>query len=323
MNNPKLSIIVPVYNAEKYIDRCLNSICQQTYTGETEIILVNDGSADDSLNILHNWAERFCKIVVLDKPGGGAASARNVGIRAARGEYLGFVDADDCIHPDTYKIAIEMIEADPELDIVQFSMLTYSEGETVVHGKLPESRNVVYRNGLEALKVFNRYGSVCIPTKVYRASLFKGFEFPEGIMYEDEAGLPKLFYSARKIAYISDKLYYYFVHDNSVMTAPFSNKNMDAITAFEMRIKFFNENHLSELLPMDYCRYYGMLRRLYVESYTTPGYTSQHRIVKQTIKRWKRHFCSVDTIGIVHKIVLRCNALWVYIVLNALRKKKF
>ena len=102
MQSPKLSIIVPVYNAEKYLDRCINSIYAQTLT-DYEIILVNDGSKDDSLALCRKYAEKDSRITVIDKKNGGAGSARNKGVEIAKGEYLAFPDVDDWFEPNMYE----------------------------------------------------------------------------------------------------------------------------------------------------------------------------------------------------------------------------
>lgn len=108
---PTISVIIPVYNTERYLRRCLDSIANQTYP-DWEAICVNDGSTDGSRAILQEYADRDARFTIIDKPNGGLSDARNAGLEAARGEYINFVDSDDLIHPQTFEIALQLAQRD-------------------------------------------------------------------------------------------------------------------------------------------------------------------------------------------------------------------
>ena len=135
--NPKISVIVPIYNAEKYIDRCIKSIYAQTFT-DYEIILVNDGSKDNSAKICRGYAEKDSRITFIDKENGGAGSARNAGIEVAKGEYLAFPDVDDWFEPNMYKELYD-IAVSGNYDIVFSGVNYYSQSK---NGELKYSRTV-------------------------------------------------------------------------------------------------------------------------------------------------------------------------------------
>ena len=116
MNNPKISIIVPIYNVEDYLPRCIESICQQTYKN-LEIILVNDGSTDNSSNICNLYAQKDDRILVIHKQNGGLVTARKEGLRVSSGDFVGFVDGDDYIEPDMYDNLLRVI-LDKHADVV-------------------------------------------------------------------------------------------------------------------------------------------------------------------------------------------------------------
>ena len=164
-----ISIIIPVYNVSNYLDKCLESICNQTYQN-IEIITVNDGSKDDSLNILKKWKKKDSRITIIDKENGGLSDARNVGMDASSGDYIGFVDSDDYVDEDFYEILVANLEKyDADISCCRYSNV-WEDGTKESIGNDGEIH--IYE-GLEALKEYI-YGKTMDPfsvNKLYRAEL--------------------------------------------------------------------------------------------------------------------------------------------------------
>lgn len=184
MNKPRISIIVPVYNIEEYLPRCIESILNQTYTN-FQLILVNDGSKDSSGTICDEYAIKDERVVVFHKENGGSSSARNVGIEAATGEYLGFVDSDDYIEPDMYEKMIAAMD-ETGCNIVQVARDEIDENGNKLANicEMPES--VVEYCSEDFLKdLLLHIGDCSFCTKLLKRDLFFEHKFPEGALNED------------------------------------------------------------------------------------------------------------------------------------------
>ena len=242
---PEISIIVPVYKVEKYLDRCVKSILDQTYT-DFELILVDDGSPDNCPAMCDAWAEKDNRIRVVHKENGGLSSARNAGLDIMKGEYVTFVDSDDAIRSDSLyalKYAIDQCHADISIADVE----RLNEGEAVPIPK--EVLDVEAISGIEACeKIYQeavKYVTAC--NKLYHRNLFDNLRFPLGKIHEDEFITYKLYYKAERVAVISDKLYYYYTVPGSIMNSAFTLKRYHAIEAFEEREEFYAKQGLTEL----------------------------------------------------------------------------
>lgn len=182
--NEKISVIVPVYNSIECLERCVNSICAQTYTN-LEILLIDDGSTDGTDGLCERLAQGDCRIRTYHKKNGGASSARNVGIRAASGAYLGFVDSDDYIEPDMYELMIKaMVER--QQTVVQISRDEVDE----TGGRLPDvcipPAEIRFCETEEFMKeLLLHRGDCSFCTKLVRRELFETHRFPEGVLNED------------------------------------------------------------------------------------------------------------------------------------------
>lgn len=238
--SPKISVIVPVYNAEKYLSRCVDSIIHQTFK-ELEIILVDDGSTDRSGEICDAYSKKDVRICVIHKENEGVSSARNIGLQLARGEYIGFVDSDDYIDPDMYMILVDrLISASADISICGISDL-YA-GKNFVKDDAEEI--VVNTDHLTALKMMltgkNITASPC--TKLFRATLRKGIEFSEGIHYgEDALFFSHLILSAKRVVFTSRKLYFYYHRSGSVTTKSYSADTYDIIKVYRLIWKQIKE----------------------------------------------------------------------------------
>ena len=211
----KLSIIVPVYQVEAHIDECITSILDQTFR-DFELILVDDGSLDRCPAICDVYTQKDSRIRVIHQKNQGLSAARNTGLQAARGDYIGFVDSDDFIEASMYEKLLDNLERE-KADISVC-------GRYKVWGdkKIQEQKSNVYKvmDSAQALALMNTnvlgYFDVAAWDKIYKRSCFKGIEFPEGKLCEDWFVMYKLFFNARRIVYDSIPLYNYRQRTGSI-----------------------------------------------------------------------------------------------------------
>ena len=226
--NPIISIIVPIYNVEKYLARCLNSLVNQTMK-EIEIICVNDGSPDQSQVIIDEFVKDYPKQVIsIIKQNGGLADARNHGLHYARGEYVLFIDSDDWVSHDMCEKMYQLLLS-TQADIVVCDLNNVYDGgriETVSCGNF-ESGSVKTHPSL--LTIDN---SAC--NKLFKKSLFEDIKFPVGIWYEDLGCIPMVLANASKIVKINEPFYQYFQREGSIMNT-YSTKSLDIYTAWHQR----------------------------------------------------------------------------------------
>ena len=237
--NYKVSIIVPVYNVEKYIARCLDSIINQSYDN-IEIIVVNDGSTDNSLDIIKKNYSSYNKVFIFNKTNGGLSSARNFGLKKISGDYVLFVDSDDWISQNCVELLMNEIETS-KADIVEFGYELVFDNKksdviTFAAQKIEGNKNILeeFFYGTQITDI------VC--NKIYRKSLFDNVEFVEGRIHEDYMIMPKLLFSCKKISIIEESLYFYYQRDDSITQKPFSDKNFDRLFAGDYVINFCKEN---------------------------------------------------------------------------------
>lgn len=254
-----VSVIVPVYNVEQYIERCILSICNQKYT-DLDIILVDDGSTDCSGKICDAYMEKDKRVRVFHKDNGGLSEARNLGIDMAKGEYLAFVDSDDWLNPNFIQYLLNIL-IDTESDISQTDYLTVSSEKNVLQPVFNNENLTMYcqedLENEEYHKFINISGTP-IWNKIYKKYLFDEIRFPVGKIHEDTFVAWKLFYKAKKVVISNMYLYYYFQHENSIMHKPYSEKNIEVISAFKERTEYLykiNNMKAYELSVMDTYEY--------------------------------------------------------------------
>ena len=213
----KLSIIVPVYKIRRYLQRCIESILQQTYT-DYELILVDDGSPDGCGALCDRFALECDKVKVIHKKNGGLSSARNAGIVAAKGEYITFVDGDDTIASGTFYYNMRILLSNPDIDILEYPVTkNYESPQSEVISFNPEKvagSNIfpdwIKRKGYE-------HSFSC--NKIYRADLFNFIRFPEGEVFEDTYITPMLYESAYNVYYSDCGFYYYYKNKGSITSS--------------------------------------------------------------------------------------------------------
>lgn len=218
----KISIIIAVYNAEKYIERCVKSIVNQNYKN-VEIILIDDGSKDNSPCICDNLKKKYPNIIcVVHKDNGGCYSAWNKGLEIMTGDYVTFVDNDDIVHPNIYTNAISQLEK-YDCDISVYNRIRFYNDNF----SFPQLNNTpilhFYDNKQAVKHLFSetKYLKPAVWDKVYKKELFSGESFPN-TFYEDAGLTYKLLYKAKKVVSSEDTLYGYYVHSGSMITTPWS-----------------------------------------------------------------------------------------------------
>ena len=223
-----ISVIVPVYKVEKYLDRCVESIVNQTYKN-LEIILVDDGSPDNCSQMCDEWAKRDSRIKVIHKANGGQADARNAGLDIAIGDYITFVDSDDVVDKD-YVEYLWNIKCGLNVDVaICQDRLMHSDGELLCDNTFHEREFVL--NGHDACKnfLYQRFIQVSSWAKIYKKSIFDGLRFPKGKIFEDTYMTGRILCCVDNIGIGTAAKYNYYINDGSTMTKPFSAAKLDLI----------------------------------------------------------------------------------------------
>lgn len=246
MQNSKISVIIPVYNVEKYLKQCLDSVISQSYSN-LEIILINDGSNDSSLSICREYEIIDERVVVINKKNGGLSDARNVGLDIATGNYIFFLDSDDFLDKKLLELLINQFSLF-DIDIAMCSFTSFTDGTS--DAKLPinkKCKSHIYRNKDESLKALyskkNNINNV-VWNKLYKKNLFDTIRFPVGKINEDMFTTYKLLFEAKGVLSINYPGYFYRVRKNSIM-GQFSVKRFDVFDAFTEAKIFYQKKEMS------------------------------------------------------------------------------
>lgn len=262
MDTVKISVIVPVYKVEPYLDKCVSSIVNQTYTN-LEIILVDDGSPDNCSAKCDVWAKKDSRIRVIHKPNGGLSDARNAGMVVATGELMAFVDSDDWIAPDMYEHLYRRL-AEDNSDIAACGVQMIWEGKTPSRTLTREGSCVL--NQEEAMRAIIEESWLKQPVwyKLYKTALVRDILFPKGKCHEDVFWSYQAVGRAQRVS-VSDHIgYYYLQRGGSIMGEGYSLKRLDAVEAKVQRYAYIQERFpaLSPLAVKDIwftCIYHGQL----------------------------------------------------------------
>ena len=236
-----ISIIIPVYNVEKYLSKCVESVLKQTYRN-LEIILVDDGSPDKCGEICDLYAKKDQRVKVIHKKNGGISDARNYGMKIATGDYLSFIDSDDWVD-EHYIEELYHLLLDEDADLSAMSLCNVNEedieigrahtGEKKIFDDCGAIESMFYQNGLPWS------GAV----KLYKRSLFHGIEFPVGVVMEDKATIYKVFAKCKKIVFIDLPYYKYLIRQGSTMRSNFSEKRLRSFDIQEELNLFIEKNY--------------------------------------------------------------------------------
>ena len=245
---PTISVIVPVYKCEEYLENCVNSILSQTFT-DFEIILVDDGSPDSSGKICDDLAEKYDNITVLHQENQGQAAARNNGVKIARGEWLHFVDCDDSINP----YLLEALYYAVTENNVKLAMCSAVQGEKPDEDFFNEkevSFNTLTMTEDNILKLCKneKYYYWVVWGKLIHKSIYEKYPLTEGRIFEDNAIVCKWLYEAKKVALTDAQLYFYYTNTSGTTKKGFSEKHLDVLWAFREQIEFFDSLGYKKML---------------------------------------------------------------------------
>lgn len=241
-----ISVIIPIYNVEQVLCRCIESVRKQTYK-YLEIVLVDDGSTDNCGDICEDYMEKDSRIKVIHKCNGGLSDARNIGIEFASGEYICFVDSDDWLDMDMIEMLYKVC-TEKNADIAECSyrnvFSNFIREETPCTAEIVEGDNLFALEGMLDWKYFKPI----VWNKIYKRSVIGDVRYPLGKIHEDEFTTYKYFYNSRKVVYVDVSKYNYDrTRNDSIIGRGFSENNLDACFAFRERIDFFREHHIDTL----------------------------------------------------------------------------
>ena len=264
---PLISVIVPVYNVEPYLKRCIESVLAQTFT-DFELILIDDGSPDNSGEICDEYIKKDSRIHVIHQDNGGLSAARNAGIdwafEKSDSQWLAFVDSDDWIHREMYEKLVSLIES-YDSDIAQCEFINAPSEDVKIQAEDEVIKTFTNIEGLNNL-YNNMYVSTVVAwNKLYKTSLFKEIRYPNGKIHEDEGTTYKLIFNAKKIVYTNQKYYYYRQTPNSITNAAFNKKRLNILDVFDEKIEYMSKINNDDLYAKTLKWYFFKVINLYFE----------------------------------------------------------
>lgn len=303
-NLPLVSIVIPVYNVSQYLGGCVKSVLSQTYT-HLEIILVDDGSTDGSEKICDELKERDNRIFVIHKKNGGLSDARNAGIEASTGEYISFVDSDDIIHSQMIFNLLKPLLSDNEAEVSCCKFKKFMDGEEITaiaascddkHAiNDSDDKNVICDS--DSNNVCSQLISMCdllekpIWTtswaKIYKSSLLKEIRFPVGRLHEDEFTTYKICYTAKKMYWTENKLYFYRQRTGSIMDKQSIKKFSDLFDALSERLSFFEMREEEKLARITAHEYLDRVIDLQKQNSKT---TDAEKLIQKSIRELWKYF---------------------------------
>lgn len=300
-----ISVVLPIYNVEKYLEDCIESVRRQTYRN-LEIILVDDGSTDRSSVICDNYLQIDSRVKVIHKKNGGLSDARNVGIKASTGLYIALIDSDDLVAPEF----IEDLYKQCMLTDSHVAICRYCRFENEIVQRSATENNISVITGEEVIEkiyqgIASEYGFVAW-NKLYHRSLFENIKYPVGKIYEDTVTTYKLLLLAERVVLVGKPLYFYRVRPDSIMTQKYSlNKVKDGVDADSSVVTYLYNHKYMELLKYAspyFCKqtiyaYYKISRKLD---------TSEKKEARQYLRLVYRNtwiYCKKSNMGCLKKIV--------------------
>ena len=262
-----ISIIVPVYNVEQFIDRCIKSLINQTYRN-IEMIFVDDGSTDQSLVLCQKAAKKDDRIKVFHQDYKGVSASRNYGLARADGNYIMFLDGDDEAAPN-YVEKLYATLKENDLDIAQCCLIRVKNGCRV--NELPVEDGVKRFSGIEMqMRIFNRdrYFTMCLCGKIFKKELFEGLRFPEGRINEDESLIYLLMYRAKYVGVIDDYLYYYHYNGDSITEKPYNIHRLDSFYMLEEKYAFYKSKGHTDFANKTASEYFSQMCVVFMHKFS-------------------------------------------------------
>jgi glycosyltransferase involved in cell wall biosynthesis len=254
-DNSLISVIIPVYNVEKYLPECLDSVINQSYKN-LEIIIINDGSTDNSLSICNEYKEKDSRIRVISQENKGLAATRNVSLAASSADYIMFLDADDYINLDTVKVLYENIQ----IFNADMSLADYTKDLELSVNVDPTKRFLMSKEDMYN-SLYDKHTRATVCASIIKKSLFgEDLRFPEGKIHEDAFVIHKLIDRANIIVYSDNVLYYYRMREDSITHKEFSLKNLDYLEVLIDRMNFMRAKKYDYFYAREFYRYVNELR---------------------------------------------------------------
>lgn len=302
MNKEELiSVIIPIYNVEKYLKTCIESVIQQTYKN-LEIILVNDGSTDNCLNICNKYKAKDSRIKVINKKNGGLADARNVGLENSTGIYIAFVDSDDFIEKDMYEMLYKELE-DNRADIAGCDYYIYHTLKNSKSDIITKEKEIMTTE--EALIKMNQLRGFGISAcnKLYRKEIFKEIRFPVGRISEDWFIMYKILDKAKKIVYNPVAKYYYRQRTGSI--TKLNKINWMALDAATEVLEFTKRKYPRAILSSRFA-YINVNLEIYNQMLKKKNCNDQKEKIILNIKSEKKGIFKMQGIRLYKKIQIAC-----------------
>lgn len=319
-----ISIIVPVYNVEKYIHRCIDSILAQTFT-DFELILVDDGSPDNCGKICDEYAEKDCRIHVIHKVNGGLSDARNAGIdwtfANSDSEWITFIDSDDWIHPKYMEALYNAVkETGCEISICGYEETT---------GDSPKVDDI----NLQAVTVNtedffceHNVNAVIACAKLYKKELFRGIRYPVGKLHEDEFTTYKLLFQCDNCGFIKEPLYAYYRNEASITQSTWTPRRLDAYDALLSQIDYFCNNGFIRAEYYLFTYFACFLKVLENKNEILDNYEEIYRKYKSELKnRLRKYRPGIQNCSFAYEYAypLKAKIYWLYASqIKKLRRKK-
>lgn len=284
IDKEKISIIVPVYNVEKYLNDCIKSLINQSYP-HLEIILVNDGSSDTSGKICEDWANEDQRIRVIHQENGGLSAARNAGMKAASGNYLAFIDSDDVIGNEMMQRLLEIVWEN-EADIVECGFIRFWDKIKAPPHSQPEIEIFDTTEALQALMNEQLKQMAC--NKLFKNEIVEKVEFEKGRLHEDEFWTYQIVAKAKKTVRTDEVFYYYRQQPESIMGQSYRLQRLDALDALETRYLFMKTN-FPTLESLAYYRFFlvSLYHYFKLQTHASLDGGGAHR--KAVVKRLKKY----------------------------------
>lgn len=268
----RVSVVIPIYNVGSYLPRCLNSLFEQN-KGYIEVVLVNDGSTDDSQAICEEYARKFPNTILINKENGGLSDARNAGTAVATGEYIYYLDSDDWLAPDAIKTLYDFAREN-NCEVVQGGFY-YAYDDHLLYDAKYKEPFVLGRNEAMLQLIKNDYVKNFAWGKLYRSEIVKRYPFPKGKYFEDSYWQHLVMNEVANYGIVPTPLYYYRQRSSSI-SGEFSIKNLDLLKGYEERLRFIQESYpeyLNVISAMLWKMSYSML---------TAAYKSDNSEIKQS-----------------------------------------
>lgn len=291
LSQPKISVIVPVYKAEKYLPFALRSLFYQTYQN-LEIIVVNDGSPDNSLKIAKKWQRKDPRIVIFSQRNQGVSAARNLGLDHVTGDYVGLLDADDYLHPEFYERLIKKIQEDPQLEMVSYDVKIVKDHNMVQH--VQDTKILGKGKFISPLDLYKKAikdHSGHIAARIYATKLWKDIRFVKGIIYEDVEVVRRLYKNIHYGSFaFKDALYYYFNNRQGISKVRSIVAKYTRYVLFDKHEKIALEQ-FPELYEHCHNRKKRMAKSIYFWRHSLKGLTrSQEQTIIQFVEQhWQEY----------------------------------